>query len=126
LPLIVIEDGLSSNAPHIKELQSKNMHYILGAKCGDHPLLLHLLDEAINKGEANEHRIVDPENPDITHVFQFLNGVALNQSNLDLKVNFIDYHQHTEGKKTIHFSWVTDFTVTSENVYQLMRGGRAR
>ena len=126
LPLIVIEDGLSSNAPHIKELQSQNMHYILGAKCGDHPLLFHLLDEAINKGEAEEYCIVDPENPEIIHVFQFLNGVPLNQSNLDLKVNFIDYHQHTVGKKTIHFSWVTDFTVTSENVYQLMRGGRAR
>ena len=126
LPLIVIEDGLSSNAPHIKELQSQNMHYILGAKCGDHPLIFHLLDEATNNGEVEEHSIVDPDNPMITHVFRFLNGIPLNQSNLDLKVNFIDYHQHTEDKKTIHFSWVTDFTVTVENVYQLMRGGRAR
>jgi hypothetical protein len=122
----VIEDGLSSNAPHILELQKHNMHYILGTKCGDHPLLFHLLGEALKKGEAGEHCIVDPDNPQITHVFRFLNGVPLNQSNLDLKVNFIDYYQHTEGKKSMHFSWTTDFTVTHENVYQLMRGGRAR
>jgi hypothetical protein len=28
--------------------------------------------------------------------------------------------------ETKHFSWVTDFTVTKENAYTLMRGGRAR
>ena len=126
LPVIVIEDGLSSNAPHIRELQYHHMHYILGAKRGDHSLLFHHLDEAIATGQAEEHRIVDPDNPKRTHAFRFLNGVPLNQSNLDLKVNIIDYYQYTEGKKTLHFSWVTDFTITTENVYQLMRGGRAR
>jgi len=126
LPLIVVEDGLSSNAPHIRDLQNHNMHFILGAKCGDHPLLFHLLEEAIKNGDAQEHCIMDPANPKITHVFRFLNDVPLNQSNLDCKVNFINYYQHTEGKKTIHFSWVTDFTVTEDNLYQLMRGGRAR
>ena len=30
LPLIVIEDALSSNAPHIRELQKHNLHFILG------------------------------------------------------------------------------------------------
>ena len=32
LGLIVIEDALSSNAPHIRELQDYNLHYILGVK----------------------------------------------------------------------------------------------
>jgi len=39
LKLIVVEDGLASNAPHIRELQNQNMHFILGAKPGDHPFL---------------------------------------------------------------------------------------
>lgn len=126
LPLIVIEDGLSSNGPHIRELQKHRMHYILGAKQGDHPLLFHRMEEATKKGEAIEHTVVDPKDPKVTHVFRFLNGVPLNQSNLDLPVNMIEYWQHTENKKTLHFSWVTDFTITKENVFQLMRGGRAR
>ena len=36
LKLIVTEDSLSSNAPHIEVLQAHNLHYILGVKEGDH------------------------------------------------------------------------------------------
>ena len=46
LKLIVVEDGLASNAPHIRELQELNMHFILGAKPGDHPFLF---DEVIGR-----------------------------------------------------------------------------
>lgn len=126
LPLIVVEDGLSSNGPHIRDLQKYGVHYILGVKPGDHPLLFHHLEEAGEKGEISEYCMVDPIDPKVTHVFRFLGGVPLNQANLDLSVNVIDYWQRSEGKKDLHFSWVTDFTVTRENVYQLMRGGRAR
>jgi len=129
LPLIVVEDGLSSNGsngPHIRDLQKHRMHYILGAKQGDHPLLFHRLEEAAKQGESTELTMTDPENPKVTHAFQFVNGLPLNQTHLDLPVNVIDYWQHTEGKKSLHFCWVTDFTVTEENVFQLMRGGRAR
>ena len=126
LPLIVIEDALSSNGPHIRDLQQYGMHYILGVKPGDHPLLFHHLEQAATAGQATDYRMIDPDNPQITHQFRCLNGVPLNQANLDLHVNVIDYWQHSEGKKSLHFSWVTDFTVTRENVYALMRGGRAR
>jgi Transposase DDE domain len=126
LPLIAVEDGLSSNGPHIRDLQKHGMHYILGAKEGDHPLLFNHLEQAGKTGEINEHIMVDPKNPEVTHVFRFLNGVPLNQSNLDLLVNVIDYRQKTESKNLLHFTWVIDFTVTKDNVYQLMRGGRAR
>lgn len=35
LKVIVIEDGLASNGPHINHLEQFNMEYILGAKQGD-------------------------------------------------------------------------------------------
>jgi hypothetical protein len=126
LPLIVVEDGLSSNGPHIRDLQQHGMHYILGVKPGDHPLLFHHFEQAAKNEEVTEHTMVDPRDPKVTHVFRILNGVPLNQAHLDLSVNLIDYWQHSEGKKSLHFSWVTDFTVSRENVYALMRGGRAR
>ena len=125
LGLIVIEDGLSSNAPHIKELQSVDMHYILGAKEGDHPLLFQNLAAAAKSGEAMEFRMADDKNPKITHRFRFLNNTSLNQSNLDLKVNVLEYWEESDNK-TLHFAWVTDFTITKDNAYILMRGGRAR
>ena len=36
LKVIVTEDSLSSNAPHIQWLQEHDLHYILGVKEGDH------------------------------------------------------------------------------------------
>jgi hypothetical protein len=122
LGLIVIEDGLSSNAPHIRDLQVHGMHYILGAKEGDHPLLFHTLREA---DDTVEFSMTDGENPKITHRFRFLNNVPLNQANIDLKVNVLEYWEVSD-EKTLHFSWVTDFTITRDNACILMRGGRAR
>jgi hypothetical protein len=56
-----------------------------------------------------------------------MNDVPLNNSNQDTRVNFIDYREENSATgKTKRFSWVTDFTVTKENVMQIMRGGRAR
>ncbi len=62
----------------------------------------------------------------VTHRFHFINRVALNQSHPDLRVNFVEYWQVSENGKTQHFSWITDFRVTRANVFQIMRGGRAR
>ena len=51
LRLIVIEDGLSSNAPHIKELKKHNLHYIIGAKEGDHTFLFNYIESAISSSD---------------------------------------------------------------------------
>src|SRR6266568_7361725 len=50
LPVIVVEDGISSNGPHILDLQEHNMRFILGVKPGDHLLLFDNLSEAIKQG----------------------------------------------------------------------------
>ncbi len=122
LRLIVIEDGLSSNAPHIHELEKYNMHYILGAKEGDHAFLFDYVDSAMENGLTTE---LQYEKDDIVHKFRFINQVPLNESNQDTLVNFVEYWQITP-KKTMHFSWVTDIPVTNENIFQIMRAGRAR
>ncbi|HJH32579.1 MAG TPA: transposase [Methanosarcinaceae archaeon] len=122
LPLIVTEDGLSSNAPHIHELEKHQMHYILGAKKGDHAFLFDYVESAAKGGLTTEIKIkID----DIVHKFRFINQVPLNASNQDTLVNFVEYWQ-TTPKKTMHFSWVTDMQVSKENVFEIMRGGRAR
>jgi hypothetical protein len=40
-------------------------------------------------------------------------------------LNFLEYWQ-AEGNEVKHFSWVTDFAVTLNNPYQIMRGGRSK
>ena len=125
LPLIITEDGLSSNAPHIKEAERYNLHYILGVKKGDHSFLFNQVEEAQKRGETTQFELVDKDDPQKIHRFLSLNQVPLNASNQDLLINFLEYWEITP-KKTQHFSWITDFTITKGNAYELMRGGRAR
>src|SRR4030067_3803866 len=63
--------------------------------------------------------------PNIIHSFRFVNDLPLNKSRQDLRVNFLEYWQNT-GKGTLRFSWISDFLITRETAYTLMRAGRAR
>lgn len=123
IKVIITEDGLSSNAPHIRELRTHNMHFILGVKPGDHTYVFQQVERAVGAGKTTEHTVKIDE---VTHRFRFLNQVELNKSNQDVLVNFLEYWEIQKDGTTQHFSWVTDFEITHENVFQLMRGGRAR
>jgi hypothetical protein len=122
LNLIVIEDALSANAPHIRELERHHLRYILGVKPGDHAFLFERVEQAHAAGETTEFEI---EQDGIIHRLRWLNQVSLNASNPDLLVNALEYWE-IGVKQTRHFTWITDFTITENNAYQLMRGGRAR
>jgi len=122
LNLIVIQDSLSPNAPNIRTLERHNFRYILRVKEGDHAFLFEKVAEAHQDGRTTE---VEYHGVGVKHRLRFLNQVSLNKSNQDLLVNFLEYWEIKDGKITRHFTWVTDFTVTKDNVSQLMRGGRA-
>lgn len=123
LPLIIVEDALSSNAPHIRDLEKHDLRYILGVKEGDHAYLFEYVEAARQEGRTTE---VEISGVGVKHKFQFINQVPLNKSNPDLLVNFVEYWEISKNGKRQHFCWVTDFTVTKDNVFQIMRGGRAR
>lgn len=125
LNAIMTEDGLSPNAPHIRDLIEHRLHYILGLKEGDHACLSAYLDAAVEKGEAVEHDAPDPKKPEVHHFFRFVNHAPLNASNPDLLVNVLEYWEESPAGAQ-HFCWVTDFTLTRENVHLIMRAGRAR
>ncbi|MEE8304541.1 MAG: transposase [Candidatus Tectomicrobia bacterium] len=124
LKLIVTEDGLSSNAPHIETLHDYECHDILGVKEGDHGYLFEQVQAAEQEGRVSHYERHD-RGAGIVHQFRFINDMPLNESRSDVRVNFIEYWEVSRDKVQ-HFSWVTDFRVTKSNVYQLMRGGRAR
>lgn len=124
LKLIVTEDSLSSNAPHIKTLQDHEMHYILGVKEGDHVFLFRKVAEAEQEGRVTYYDRDDPETG-THHQFRFISEMPLNESNANLRVNFIECWETVKGKVQ-HFSWVTDLRVNKGTVYRLMQGARAR
>lgn len=124
LQVIVTEDSLSSNAPHIEVLHDHQCHYILGVKAGDHPFLFQQVAVAEQAGRVTSYERDDPA-VGLRHRFRFVRDVPLNASHPDLRVNFLECWEW-DGDRVQHFSWVTDLRVTKGTVYQLMRGGRAR
>ena len=123
LPLIITEDALSANAPHLEELEKHNLHYILGVKTGDHAFLFEQVAAAHQAGLTTE---VEINGAGVIHRFRFLNQVPLNKSHPDRLVNFVEYWEIKKNGKIQHFSWITDFTVTADNVFPIMSGGRTR
>jgi hypothetical protein len=124
LKVIVTEDSLSSNAPHIQLLHDHNLHYILGVKEGDHAALFEHVAAAEQAGRVTYYDRDDAETG-LRHRFRFISDMPLNEANVDLRVNFLECWEW-DGDQVQHFSWVTDLRVTKGTVYQLMRGGRAR
>jgi len=114
LRVIMVEDALSSNAPHIRDLKKNRFHFILGLKEGDHIYLSSCMDAAVDKGEAIVHDLPDPKDPGVHHFFRFANHLPLNESNQDLLVNLLEYRQ-LKGDERKYFCWITDFTLTREN-----------
>lgn len=125
LPVIVVEDALSANAPHLRDLREARVHYIIGVKPGDHAFLFQYLHETDTAGRTEHLTLEDPATG-VLHHFRFHNGVPLNESNPDELVNVLEYWEiHADGK-VLYFSWITDFLLTPDNVFAIMRGGRAR
>jgi len=126
LKVIVVEDGLSSNGSHIRDLQRHNLRFILGAKPGDHVSLFAQLNQAAAEEKTTDIEFLDQDDKHKAHFFRFMNQVPLNKSNPDLLVNVLEYWQIDKDEKITKFSWVTDILITKENVFQLMQAGRAR
>lgn len=125
LNLILNLDGLYSNGSAINLIRSYHHHFIIVAKDSDHASLFEAVDE-----RARRNRVLQYEERDDKghrHWFRYTNGVALNKSHPDLKINFIEYGEYDkQGKRCYTNSWVTSLRVTHRRCMQVMRGGRAR
>ena len=124
LKFIITEDSLSSDAPHIETLNDADCPYILGVKEGDHAYLFKQVQAAAEAGRVSHYERHDRATG-IVHRFRFVNDMPLNESRADVRVNFIEYWEIGQDKVQ-HFSWVTDLPVSTGNVYDIMRAGRAR
>ncbi|MGH9439563.1 MAG: transposase [Terriglobia bacterium] len=128
LKLIVVEDGLASNAPHIRDIIALRMHFILGAKPGDHEFLYNRLMDEFDRDQVTVITWKEATKTGTkTCEIHFVNGLPLNASNQDLLVNFLGYAEYdADGNVIKRFGWVTDLKITRRNCRDLVRGGRAR
>lgn len=138
LKVILIEDGLSSNIPHLKVLKAHDIRFILGVKPGGNKTLFKTIEQKAKAKELNEYEVNEEFGQKVRkkrrHKFRYINGILLNHTDLERTINFLEYWETTEWtdpwgafhKEEKHFSWITDFSIYRENCMILMRGGRAR
>jgi hypothetical protein len=117
LKLIAVQDAIGANYPNLLELKFADIRFIVGVKPDNHKDLFNL----VNNTECQEYQHETSDGK--IHRYRYMNDVPLNRTGFE--INFLEYWE-TDKKGIIkHFSWVTDIHITNENVYQLMRGGRA-
>ena len=124
LKLIVVEDGLSSNAPHIRDLKAQRMHFLLGVKEGDHEFFF---EQVIAAHDQDLATTIEWRDGETRCEIRFIHDLPLNGSNQDVRVNFLAYAEYdANGERKKYFSWVTDLNIRRANARHLVRGGRAR
>src|SRR4051812_5608581 len=125
LPVILVEDGLSSNAPHIRDLEAARCHYLLGVKRGDHE---HLFEQVSQRLEANEAEFAEEVDAGTGTIrsYAFLEGLSLNEANQAVRVNFLHCVECTAQGEDREWSWGMDLRLTAGNLAKGGRGGRAR
>lgn len=127
LEVIIIADGLYSNAPFIRILKDKSCSFILVAKPDDHKYLYDYFwagdGEDIGQFESSHKR----KNAEYKGKYRFMNDVPLNDANHDLKVNVLYYEEHDPKKnKVTKWLWVTDMEIRKDNAKSIMQSARAR
>lgn len=120
LKVLVVEDGLASNHPHLSLLDSLSMQYIIGVKQGDHA---YLFDWIKDLKPTIYHQI---DELGVKHEFHAYANIPLNDANHDYRVNVLEYWETKSDGRKQYFSWVTKLQITEKNVYQIMRAGRSR
>jgi len=130
LPVILVEDALAANGPHLKLLKQLDISFITVVKPAGNRSLFDWVN-AFNweKGgdrdkAQGEHTFICAEGK--LHKFRFVNGAPLNNAHSDFPVNFLEYWVTDKKGKTYHNSWVTDIHINKENTYDIARGGRSR
>ena len=128
LNILVIEDGLASNAPHIADLKKHKMHFLLGAKPGDHQYLYEQVIDAMNQDNHLTETSQVATAKATTHTeTNYVAKVSLNKSNLDLRVNFLQHHEFSDdGAVSKRFGWVTELDLSQKSLYKYQKAGRCR
>jgi len=134
MPTTIVEDGLASNAPHIRALKEARCHFILGAKPDDHKFLYDWFFSAREPDVTEFTEVVGH----FKRRYRFMNTVPLNDANFECKVNVLLLEEEELPRKTSRgkptakkltkntWVWITDHEITQDNVRILAQGGRAR
>lgn len=119
LKVRMLLDALYVNGPFIKELKSANMGYIITATEKGNK---YLFDAYKNSNIKKVTRIRDG----ITEIYEFAHDLPINDTHYDLMVNFVQYNEIKDDKIIYRSSWVTDYKINPNNIFNFVDAARCR
>lgn len=124
LPVLLVEDALYANAPHIRQITGYGWRYILNVKPDSHKSLLKQFEGRKSRGQVKELRFEDKEG--VEHYYAWTNDLCLCESAVDVSVNFLLYEQTAPDGKVSRWMWITNLALRANTVERVMRAGRSR
>jgi hypothetical protein len=124
LAILLVEDALYANAPHLRQITGYGWSYILNIKPDSHKSLFKQFEGRKSRGQVKSYRTLDSAGT--THYYEWTNGLWLCESACDVKVNFLFYEERKANGEVKRWTWITNLKLSQRTVEKVMRGGRAR
>jgi hypothetical protein len=100
------------------------MDYIINIKPVGNASLFEQMHERFQRGELTKtEEILDDGT---RRGYRFAADFALNGSHPNNRVNMLEYWIVDKNQKTTNFSWITNLSITIENVHAIAQAGRTR
>lgn len=124
LGIVLVEDALYANAPHIRQITEYGWKFILNVKPDSHVSLERQFAGRLASGQVGTLEVTDSDGT--RHKFSWTNHLCLCDSAVDVIVNYLLYEQTDRKGRVTRWTWVTNFDLTARSVTKIMRAGRAR
>lgn len=123
-PVIYVLDALYSCAPILKLIRTNpNWKYMSGITEKGHAYLFGQFDSLNGERQV---KWKDFRRKRERYTVGFVNGLALNKSNLEEKVNMVYCRFKAEGKPEKIFTWITNIELNGSNIKTIVDIGRSR
>jgi len=126
--ITILGDDLYSRVPLCESVLEAGFNYLFVCKYTSHKYLKEWIDDCDSMKDLSEFtEKVKKGKKSQKYIYRFRNNVPLNGSKNSIEVNWIELIIKNEtGKTTSRFSFITNHTVTRDNVKAFIESGRCR
>ncbi len=125
LQMLLVEDALYANAPHIRQVEEQGWNYILNVKPDSHKSLFKQFEWRKQNGGVKSFE-QEIGGRGVKQHFGWTENLFLCQSAADVKVNFLWFEERDGQGKVTRWTWATSLPLTRKTVEKVMKAGRAR
>jgi hypothetical protein len=126
LPVIVTLDALYANGPVIRDLRKNFVEWIIRVKQDGNKFLFKQVEQLARQGLTEEFEGVDSDG--VFRHYRLSHNVPLNESNTDVRVDFLDVEEPTGGDAWRHFTFILEplLGLCRPQAERWMQSGRTR